>query len=124
MKRIAFASLFTVALAAGAAQVQGIDATSIPGQAPGAVGHVVGGGVATMIGGGDNTTILYTTGGAGAGGGLRTQVPRMAIPTNGSLGAGSGFTGGEYIEPERATGREAWMVGGGDNTEVVYAQPR
>lgn len=123
MKRFAFASLFSIALAAGAAQAHGIDATSIPGQAPGAAGHVAGGGSAVMVGGGDNTMILYSMGGAGGGSGVMTQVPRMSALTNGKIGAGSGFTGGEYIEPERARGREAWMVGGGDNAEVTYARP-
>ena len=65
MKRIAFASLFALALAAGAAQAQGpLD------------GNVVGGGGATISGGGDNMTITYSTGGAGYGGGpLLSQFP-------------------------------------------------
>ena len=123
MKRIALASLFTLAISAGAAQAYGIDASTIPGQAPGATGHVAGGGGAVLSGGGDNAVIAYSTGGAG-GGSLWTQVPRRSALANGKLGAGSGFTGGEYTEPERARGLEAWMVGGGDNTEVLYSKPR
>ncbi len=123
MKRIALASLFTLAISVGAAQAYGVDASTIPGQGPGATGHVAGGGGAVISGGGDNAVIVYSTGGAG-GGGVWTQVPRIAALTNGKLGAGSGFTGGEYTEPERARGREAWIVGGGDNTEVLYAKPR
>jgi len=87
-------------------------------------GNIVGGGSATLTGGGDNAQITYSLGGAGGGSGILTQVPRMSALTNGKLGAGSGFTGGEYTEPERARGREAWMVGGGDNAEVTYSRPR
>jgi len=123
MKRIALAKLFTQAISAGTAQAYGIDASTIPGQAPGAFGHVAGGGGAVLSGGGDNAVITYSTGGAG-GGGLWTQVPRMSALANGKLGAGSGFTGGEYTEPEAARGREAWISGGGDNTEVLYFKPR
>jgi len=123
MKRTAFASIFTLTLAAGAAHSHGIDATSIPGQAPGAAGHVAGGGSAVMSGGGENITITYSTSGAGGGSGLRTQVPRMTAVTNGKVGAGSALTP-EYTEAERAPGREAWIVGGGDNAEVVYSKPR
>ncbi|MBD0274525.1 MAG: hypothetical protein ICV73_21655, partial [Acetobacteraceae bacterium] len=49
MKRTAFASLFSVALAAGAAQAQApLD------------GNVVGGGGGAIAGGGDNMTITYS----------------------------------------------------------------
>jgi hypothetical protein len=111
MKRTAFASLFALALAAGAAQAQApLD------------GEVVGGGAATIAGGGDNMTITYSTGGAGGGGGvLLSQPGRLA-----------GFAGGhgdgqlvEYLAPAPAgAGREAWLLGGGDNAEVVYGRRR
>ena len=105
MTRTAFASLFTLALAAGAAHAD----------------SVVGGGGATISGGGDDMTITYSTGGAGgAGATLRSQPGRLARPT----GTPSG-TGVEYLEPAPSDpGREAWMLGGGDNAEVVYARPR
>ena len=82
---------------------------------------VVGGSVATITGGGDNLTITYSTGGAGGGGPvLRSQPGRLARPT----GTPSG-TGVEYLEPAPSDpGREAWLLGGGDNAEVVYIRPR
>jgi hypothetical protein len=110
MKRTAFASLFALALAAGAAQAQApLD------------GNVVGGGAATIAGGGDDMTITYSTGGAGGGGpALRSQPGRLARPTGTPTG-----TGVEYLEPAPSDpGREAWLVGGGDNAEVVYGRPR
>lgn len=86
-------------------------------------GNVVGGGGATMVGGGDDMVILYSSGGAGGGSGLRSQTPRLAAVTNGQVGAGSALSV-QYMEPETAPpGREAWLVGGGDNAEVVYASP-
>jgi hypothetical protein len=97
------ASLFALALAAGAAQAD-----------------PVGGGSATVSGGGDNLTITYSTGGAGGGPALRSQPGRLARPT----GTPSG-TGVEYLEPAPSDpGREAWLLGGGDNAEVVYVRPR
>ncbi len=108
MRRTAFASLFAFALAAGAAQAQV--------QSPSG-GNVVGGGGATIAGGGDNMSITYSAGGAGAGGGVLTQSGRLA-----------GFAGGhgdgqlvEYLAPAPAdAGREARLVGGGEDAEVVY----
>lgn len=111
MKRTAFASLFALALATGAAQAQApLD------------GNVVGGGSATISGGGDNMTITYSAGGAGAGSALQSQSGRLARFA-GSHGDGSLV---EYLTPAPTAdrGREAWMVGGGDNAEVVYVRPR
>jgi hypothetical protein len=103
MKRTALASLFALALAAGAAQAD----------------SVVGGGAATMAGGGDDRTITYSTGGAGAGGmAFHAQPGRLARP----IGSPTG-TAVEYLEPApSAPGREAWLLGGGDNAEVVYGR--
>ena len=99
MKRTVLASLFALALA-GAAHAD----------------SVVGGGSAIITGGGDNMTITYSTGGSGGGGVLRSQPGRLARPTGTPTG-----TGVEYLEPAPSDpGREAWMVGGGDNAEVVY----
>ena len=104
MKRTAFASLFALALAAGAAQAQ-----------------VVGGGGATLSGGGDDMVITYSTGGAGAGSGVLTQSGRLA-GFAGSHGDGSLV---EYLTPAPAeAGREAWLIGGGDNAQVVYDRRR
>ena len=84
-------------------------------------GNVVGGGGAAISGGGDNMVITYSAGGAGAGGGLPSQSGRVARFA-GTDGDGSLV---EYLTPAAPadTGREAWMVGGGDNAEVVYASP-
>ena len=113
----AFASLFALALAAGAAQAQ----APRDGGAAALEGNVVGGGVATITGGGDNTTITYSAGGAGGGMAFHAQAPRLAQARN---NAGGGGVSVEYLEPETAPpGREAWLLGGGDNAEVVYARP-
>jgi len=83
-------------------------------------GNVVGGGAATIAGGGDDMVITYSTGGAGGGGGLHSQPGRLARP----IGTPTG-TGVEYLEAAPSgPGREAWLVGGGDNAEVVYVRPR
>ncbi len=117
MKRTALASVFAVALAAGAAQAQApLDGSAATN------GNVVGGGSATLSGGGDDMTITYSTGGAGGGSGaLLSQAGRLA-----------GFAGGhgdgqlvEYLTPAPAgAGREAWLLGGGENAEVVYGRRR
>lgn len=107
MKRTAFASLFALALAAGAAHAE--------------AGNIVGGGGATLSGGGDNMVITYSSAGAGGGSGVLTQFGRLARFA-GNHGDGTQV---EYLAPAPAgPGREAWIVGGGDNTEVVYVRPR
>ncbi len=84
-------------------------------------GNVVGGGGATITGGGDNMTITYSTGGAGSGSGVLSQAGRIAR-FQGSHGDGSLV---EYLTPAPADpGREAWVLGGADNAEVVYDQRR
>jgi hypothetical protein len=101
MIRTALASLFALALA-GAAHAD----------------SVVGGGSATITGGGDDMTITYSTGGAGGGMTFHVQPGRLARPTGTPTG-----TGVEYLEPApSAPGREAWLLGGGDNAEVVYGR--
>jgi hypothetical protein len=125
MKRTAaFASFFALALAAGVAQAQAQAPLDGRGRAPADGGVVMGGGGASMYGGGEDMTISYARGGAGGGSALLSQMPRMAAVGNGRMGAGSALTP-EYIEPERAPpGREAWMVGGGDDAAVVYDRLR
>ena len=110
----AFASLFALALAAGAALAQAPRDGS--GRMPG--GNVVGGGGASISGGGDDMAITYSTGGAGAAGGVLTQSGRPARFA-GTHGDGSLV---EYLIPAVPAdpGREAWLIGGGDNAEVVY----
>ena len=99
MKRTALASLFALALA-GAAQAY----------------EPVGGGSATLSGGGDDMTITYSTGGAGAGSTFHFQSGRPA-GFAGSHGDGQLV---EYLAPAPSNpGRVVWMVGGGDNAEVV-----
>ena len=102
MIRTAFtASLFALALA-GAAQAY----------------DPIGGGSATISGGGDNMVITYATGGAGGGSALREQPGRVARFASGQ---GEGGPRLEYLTPAPADpGRVGWLVGGGDNAEVVY----
>jgi hypothetical protein len=105
-----FASLIALGVA-GAAQAQ----------AP-APGGIVGGGSAMIAGGGEDQVITYSTGGAGVGAALRAQAPRLARARN---GLGSGGLSVEYLEPETARpGREARLVGGGDDAQVVYSPTR
>ncbi|MBL6079208.1 hypothetical protein JMJ56_14410 [Belnapia sp. T18] len=118
MKCIAFASAIAITLAAGAAQAQ----APLDGTARAATGgSLVGGGGATIEGGGDNMTITYSTYGAGSGGGMPSQ-PSLFARFVGSLGDGPAL---EYLTMAPANpSREAWLVGGGDNAALVYAQPR
>ena len=79
-------------------------------------GNVVGGGGATITGGGDDMRITYSTGGAGAGGGVLSQAGRLAR----FAGSNDGLQV-EYLTPAPAdTGREARLVGGGEDAQVVY----
>ena len=108
MKRTAFASLFALALAAAAAHAE--------------TGNVVGGGGATLSGGGDNMAVTYSAGGAGGGSGVLTQSGRLARFAGGQ---GDGGLRVEYLTPAPADpGREAWLVGGGNNAEVVFDRRR
>ena len=107
----ALASVFALALAASAAQAQ----------APRA-GNAVGGGGATLSGGGDNMQITHSTPGAGGGGGAFAQAGRLARFA-GTDGDGLQVEYSAPVPPAvpgAGTGREAWLVGGGDNAQVVY----
>ena len=109
----AFASLATVAALA---------ATPLVAARAAEAGNVVGGGAATISGGGDDMVITYSAGGAGGGGGVLSQPGRIARFASGQ---GEGGPGLEYLTPAPADpGREAWLLGGGDNAEVVYIRPR
>jgi hypothetical protein len=114
-----FASVIALgaAGAAGAAHAQAPDVST--GHVPAAAGNVVGGGVASIAGGGEDRVITYADVGAGAGQTVLAQPPRLARARNinGSLSV-------EYLQPETARpGREAWLVGGGDEAQVVYRNP-
>jgi hypothetical protein len=99
MIRTALASLFALALA-GAAQAY----------------QPVGGGSATISGGGDDLTITYSAGGAGGGMATHSQSGRVARFTDSNDGLQV-----EYLTLAPANpGPSARLVGGGDNTEVVY----
>jgi hypothetical protein len=114
---IAFASLFALALAAGAAQAQ----APRDGSAAALDGNVVGGGIATLSGGGDDATVTYSAGGAGGGMTFHSQAGRAARFA-GTDGDGPVV---QYSAPaDTNPGREAWLLGGGDNAEVVYIRPR
>ncbi len=102
----AFASLALLAAVAAA-----------PLAARAEAGNIVGGGGATLSGGGDNMAIIYSAGGAGGGSGVLTQSGRLA-GFAGSHGDGQLV---EYLTSAPANpGPSARLVGGGDNTEVVY----
>ncbi len=96
-------------------------AAAAPLAARAEAGNVVGGGGGAIMGGGDNMVITYSTGGAGGGGGLPSQSGRLARFA-GSHGDGSLV---EYTTPAPPAdaGREAWLIGGGDNAEVTYVPP-
>ena len=111
VRNTAFASLAILAAVAAA-----------PLAARAEAGSVVGGGGATISGGGDNMTITYSTGGAGGGSGVLSQSGRLAR-FSGSHGDGSLV---EYLTPAPPVddAREAWLVGGGDDAQVVYDRRR
>ena len=113
MTRIALAAFLATGLAASAAQAQPSFSTG---------GNVVGGGLgATITGGGDNMVLQYGQPGAGTGMGALVQAGRLARFA-GPHGDGLEV---EYPAPAPAgAGREAWLLGGGDNAEVVYSRPR
>lgn len=82
-------------------------------------GSVVGGGGATLLGGGDDMVILYSPGGAGGGGAEYAQPGRAARFT--TDGDGPQVEYPDAAPAGAGRGREAWLLGGGDNAEVVYA---
>ena len=105
VRSTAFASLAILAALAAA-----------PLAARAEAGNVVGGGGATLSGGGDDMRITYSTGGAGAGSGVLTQSGRLAR----FAGSNDGLQV-EYLTPAPAgAGREARLVGGGEDAQVVY----
>ena len=104
VRSTAFASLAILAALAAA-----------PLAARAEAGNIVGGGATTLSGGGDDMTIAYSTGGAGAGGGVLSQSGRLAR----FAGSNDGLQV-EYLTPAPAgAGREARLVGSGEDAEVV-----
>jgi hypothetical protein len=122
MKRTVIATALALAATLGPAWAQTtLAAERLAGHEVGG-GNVVGGGrVATILGGGDDMAILYSTPGAGGGGAGWAQAGRSArfAATDGD------DPQVEYTAtaPARA-GREAWLVGGGDEAQVVYSPRR
>jgi hypothetical protein len=86
---------------------------------PAQVGNVVGGGGASLSGGGDDRIITQVT--AGAGGGRSFEQPGRVTTFAGNSGDSPYWT---YAAPVAgAPGREAWLVGGSDDAQVVYLNP-
>jgi hypothetical protein len=120
-RKTILASLLAVGIA-GSAQAQAPSTLDLAGHAPGqAVGNLVGGGGATITGGGDNLLITYDA--RGAGGGASYEQPGRTATFAGSDGGKPFFTYTYAAPADTNPGREAWMSGGGDNTEVVYTSP-
>jgi hypothetical protein len=82
-------------------------------------GNVVGGGVASISGGGDDMLVTYSRGGAG--GGASFDRPGRVATFAGTDGDKPSWTYG--APAEASPGREAWMLGGGDDSTVAYANP-
>jgi hypothetical protein len=90
---------------------------SAQAQNPREPGNVVGGGIAAAHGGGDNMTIVYSTAGAGAGGGTQAQTGRTAR----IAGNDGDSLQVQYLSPlPPGAGRNARLVTSGDGPEVVY----
>jgi hypothetical protein len=122
MKRTAITAVLALAAMLGAAwaPTTALAAERLAGHEAGG-GNVVGGGrAAAILGGGDDMVIQYGTPGAGGGAGW-SQAGRTArfAATDGD---------GPQVEymaaaPAR-TGREARLLGGGEDAQVVYGRPR
>jgi hypothetical protein len=122
MKRTAITTALALAAMLSAAWATSASAAErLAGHEAGG-GNVVGGGRgATLVGGGDDMVILYAMPGAGGGGAGWSQAGRAArfAATDGD-GPQVKYTA---AAPAR-TGREAWLVGGGDEAQVVYSPRR
>jgi len=82
-------------------------------------GNVVGGGIASLNGGGEDRLVTYSRGGAG--GGANFDRPGRIATFAGNDGDNPRWTYGAAAET--SPGREAWLLGGGDDRVVVYANP-
>jgi hypothetical protein len=108
-----FASLAILgALAASPALAQApTNLTAMPAD----LGSVVGGGGASLSGGGDDMTISYSQGGAG--GGIRYEQPGRMTTFGGNSGGSPYWIG---APAPGGVGREAQVIGGGEDLQVVY----
>ena len=111
---------------ASLALLAGLAATPALAQAPSDLayrstqnGNVVGGGVASISGGADDMLVTYSRGGAG--GGASFDRPGRVATFAGNDGDTPSWTYG--APAETSPGREAWMLGGGDDSTVVYTNP-
>ena len=111
---------------ASLALLAGLAATPALAQAPSDLayraaqsGNVVGGGVASISGGADDMLVTYSRGGAG--GGASFDRPGRVATFAGNHGDKPFWTYG--APAEASPGREAWLLGGGDDSTVVYANP-
>lgn len=104
-RKTIFASLLAIGVA-GSAQAQGI-------------GNIVGGGDASISGGDGDRTITYSA--TGAGGGARYEQLGRGVTFAGNSGGSPYWTYGPA--PVSAPGSEAWLLGGGNDTQVVYVSP-
>ncbi len=81
--------------------------------------NVVGGGGASMNGGGVDHVVISN--GTGAGGGARYEQAGRRATFGGNSGEGPFWT---YSEPPALNGgREAWLLGGGEDSQVRYINP-
>ena len=100
-----------LALGATAAGAQAFHESNAPINVPAGAGNVVGGGVARLLGGGDNSVVLReATGQAQAG-----RAARLGT-------TGGGHAEVTYTEPAPpgARGRDAMLLGGGDDSVIIY----
>lgn len=109
---IAATLLFGMAGAAGAQEITTADAAAY---VPPRAGNVVGGGAAQLISGGTDSIVQRDADG-------RVQPGRTAK----LAAAGGGETEVHYIEPvpSGARGRDALLLGGGENAVIVYFDGR
>jgi hypothetical protein len=122
-QRIAFAALLASGLAVGAMAQAQAQAPDTDGRIPGG-GAVLGGGLAAaIVGGGDDMVVVYGQAGAGGGAAGWSQAGRTAlfVATDGD---GPRVEYGVPPATPSRSGREAWLLGGGDDAQVVYGRPR
>src|SRR3954471_8741707 len=114
-----FASL-TILSALVAAPATVLAQAPMNGTSRGQVGDVVGGGGAALSGGGDDRTITYSR--SGAGGGAIYAQPGRSVTFAGNSG-GDPRCSYAAMPGARGVGREAQLVGGGEDAQVVYIDP-
>jgi hypothetical protein len=105
-------ALLALGLPAAAAQGQALADTDAVAHVPREAGNVVGGGSFRMLGGGDELVIRTDAAG-----------PRQA-GRSGRLVNLEGEQEVAYLgDPPRSEGRHAVLVGGGDESRIVYVAP-